>query len=242
MTTPTQTKITTNSHKADTALHLRETLQHGDLAAHLVASHGLDAVTLPTSKPALARLHAGQPEPHAHTGSNGHSAEPTTQVTKTEPTEPAKPARQARTTQRAPKPGVTTTVPAAKPNAKPNAKQPAPATPEPTPAAEIARLQAQLAELTGKPAKPTKTQPAPAKPAKMQASEAKQILTVTSMLAISAYFEQLHEDAAWLEGMSKAEGMRAIAQMIHHLPTGRDAQGKRIWPGTMPRPQRSDWR
>lgn len=93
---------------------------------------------------------------------------------------------------------------------------------------------------TAKPAaRPTK--PAEPEAPKVSKSEARQDLARRMLLAISTVFESADGSEAFLQGMSRAEAAKIAANMIHHFPTGRDEQGKRIWVGVLPKPQRSDW-
>lgn len=63
---------------------------------------------------------------------------------------------------------------------------------------------------------------------------------VTQAIAEAITAAQL-EGSATLAGMTVAEAQRCVSQWTHHLPTGTGENGKRWWPASLPRPDRSDW-
>ena len=71
---------------------------------------------------------------------------------------------------------------------------------------------------------------------------AKQDLARRVILAISLVFENADGSEAFMSAFGKDEAAEIAAAWVHHLPTGRDGDGKRWWGGVMPRPGRSDWR
>jgi hypothetical protein len=136
----------------------------------------------------------------------------TTTTTEANQTGQATTSRKPRTTQRAPKPGVTNTQPAAKTApAKPAKATPAAKAPEPAPEPKVLK------------------------------SDAKTDLGRRAVLALDAMFASLDPSDAALAGWTKDEAAQCLANWVHHFPTGK-ANGKRDWPATtLAKPQRSDW-
>jgi hypothetical protein len=88
--------------------------------------------------------------------------------------------------------------------------------------------------------KNTAPAPAPAAPAaKIDKRIAKQALARHVMDAIAKALESLPEEVT--AAMAPDEAVKIASQWHHHLPTG-EVDGKRYWPASMPRPDRSDWR
>jgi len=88
--------------------------------------------------------------------------------------------------------------------------------------------------------------PAPTEPATTDTKAvkrlAKQDLARRVAQAIAAALTDAQLDgSAVLTGMTSDEARRCAAQWTHHLPTGTSEDGKRWWPETLPRPDRSDW-
>jgi hypothetical protein len=113
------------------------------------------------------------------------------------------------------------------------------ATQELGPMTELEALRAQLAEL-----QQARTQPAPK--ASYGPTEAKRDIFEMAITAIDSAFSAAvaaDEKPDWLTVMSSEDAARVISQAIHHFPTNRDANGKRVWPAkTLPKPDRSSWR
>lgn len=212
----------TSQDRSQTLTHLKTILAStaDEMAAHLQADHGHNGDT-PTSKPALARLHA-----------EAHTAKPSTAPAALRQPAKATPAKAA-AKPATPKPA------AAKPAAAKPAAKAAPATPA-TPeemAAEIERLRAELA---AKPAKGTKAaakdKPAPSAPKGPSAIDYQRSVQ-------RALIEAAGEIVAkTVPAEHCATVAQAIANSMHHFATGRDEAGNRVWPGTLPKPARSDWR
>lgn len=89
---------------------------------------------------------------------------------------------------------------------------------------------------------PAKTEPTPAPATKIDKRAAKQDLARRVVNAAADLFNgQLAGDEAFLQGLTKEEAEAAVAQWLHHLPTGQDGTN-RWWAESLPRPDRSDWR
>lgn len=118
--------------------------------------------------------------------------------------------------------------PAPEPTPVTPASDPETVTPEPTPTAENAATRlASEGDVSA---------------AKAVKRLAKQDLArrVTQAIAEAITAAQL-EGSATLAGMTVAEAQRCVSQWTHHLPTGTGEDGKRWWPASLPRPDRSDW-
>lgn len=102
-----------------------------------------------------------------------------------------------------------------------------------TPQQMIEHLQAQLLA----------AQARPAKAATFGAPEAKNALFTAAVKVLDELVANLKDDDPIVKVMGRADAARTMSQAIHHFATGRDAEGKRVWPATtLPKPQRSDWR
>jgi hypothetical protein len=79
---------------------------------------------------------------------------------------------------------------------------------------------------------------------KAQKRTAKQDLArrVAQAIAEAIQSSQLEGSAALAGFESLAELQATAVAWVHHLPTGTDEAGKRWWPASAPRPDRSDWR
>jgi hypothetical protein len=135
---------------------------------------------------------------------------------------------------------MTTTATAPKSGRRTPAKAPARGTPKATPAKVPAKAKTTPAKAKATPA-PAKTPPA-AKAPKVDKRAAKQDLAQRVLLAISDMLENSDGSETFRADMSVDDAGYTVAQWLHHLPTGRDSSGQREWPGTMPRPDRSDWK
>jgi hypothetical protein len=109
------------------------------------------------------------------------------------------------------------------------------------------------AKATPKP-EPTAAQPAPdtsatgttgpvasAKPVAVRRT-AKQALARLVAQAIADSLANVKWRDDILAGMTHEDAAKTVSQWTHHLPTGTDEDGKRWWPATLPRPDRSDWK
>lgn len=83
--------------------------------------------------------------------------------------------------------------------------------------------------------------PVPA-PERITKTDAKHDLARRVLTAIAGAIESLPEDSDALAFYSVESAGEAIANMTHHFPAGRDADGRRWWPENLPRPDRSEWR
>jgi hypothetical protein len=93
------------------------------------------------------------------------------------------------------------------------------------------------------PSKSPKTAEPKATPeAKVDRRQAKQDLARRVVQAAADLFNgQLQGDEAFLAGLTKDEAEAAVAQWLHHLPTGNEGD-QRWWAQGLPKPDRSDWR
>jgi hypothetical protein len=207
------TTTTTPALTDNVRTHLSLVLKQNSLAEHLVKDHGVTEADLPKTKQAQSRLHTTK-----------HQDQAATVVTVDPPATPkAAPAEVAKPAEAAPE----------QPKADPEAEMKA---------AQIAALQAQLAELTGQ-AVPTEAKPAKPKKPEYGAAEAKQELFRMAVMALDTMVYELPKDHRIIKALGKDEAARSISQAIHHFPTGRNAEGAKMWEAqTLPKPQRSSWK
>ena len=76
-------------------------------------------------------------------------------------------------------------------------------------------------------------EPSPARPAAKAAPEITRKMQIARDMA-----DAIARTAAPLS----ADEKQAVANMIHHFPTGKDASGRRWWPKNFPTPARSEWK
>jgi hypothetical protein len=130
------------------------------------------------------------------------------------------------------------TAPAAKSASKAPARKATPrpkATAKPTAKAEVKPEPKPTAKTDPKP------EPEKAKAVRPDVRGAKQDLANRVLLAIADMFDHTDGSEAFRAVMSKEDAMQTVAQWVHHLPTG-STDGRRNWPSSLPRPDRSDWR
>ena len=76
-----------------------------------------------------------------------------------------------------------------------------------------------------------------AREGKAAATAAKRDLANRAILALGEMVKNLDDSTAVLQGMTKDEAAQTVSQWTHHLPVGGE------WPtGTLPTPDRSEWR
>jgi hypothetical protein len=106
--------------------------------------------------------------------------------------------------------------------------------PEPTPAPRRGRAKATAPE-------PEPEQQVAAAP-KPNKREAKQDLARRAIEALDNMMEELPTDALALDGYTEEELGQALANMVHHFPTGLDDEGYRWWSTkVLPLPDRKEW-
>lgn len=78
----------------------------------------------------------------------------------------------------------------------------------------------------------------PAKPAAKPAPAAKPVPEITRKMQIA---RDMADAIARTAAPLSADEKQAVANMIHHFPTGRE-NGRRWWPKNFPTPARSEWK
>lgn len=77
-------------------------------------------------------------------------------------------------------------------------------------------------------------------------AEAKNVLAVTMLNGVVSFVNAAladEETAKLLAHLGTPAEIRQItANLIHHFPTGKDADGKRVWDSEFPTPDRSEWK